>query len=144
MKITPRKAMTVDGLRDRLKTTMGKTHRRACPNCNGSGQVTGPISTTEVATLVGVPPHTLTRFVNGKGDLKLDRGLVLVAVLDRLDDPLSVLDDDDERDDEEADPALLNRRGLAAMQAGNVRKAASAAAAAAGIDAMNRPLVTKS
>lgn len=125
--------MTVDALRERLQAALARSHRRQCPHCAGSGQVNAPIPVVEIADELKMPAHTLTRFLNGKGGLRLDQGLHLVAILDRLDDPLIDLDDED---DDAVDEELENKRQAA-------RSAASSAAATAGIDSINRPLKTR-
>lgn len=133
MKIVRRKSMTVDKIRERLRKAMAKetTTRVDCTKCDGKGYVekTAPMSQQDVGRQLGFSSATVSQFLQGKS-LSLENGLKLVAWLEALDDPLSVLDDDPDDDEDESDVDAKRE----------ARKAASTAAASAAIDAMNRPI----
>lgn len=126
-----RKAMTVDALRERTRKAMAKSHTRDCATCGGSGRVTGPLTTADVVAEADIAASALYAFLAKNKGLSLEAGLKLLAYLERLDDPLSELDDD-ERDPDERERESARRRLLS--------EASAKAAASAGIDAMNRPL----
>lgn len=136
-----RKALTVDALRERVKKTMAKPHERACTNCSGSGRVSGPLTAADVIDGAGITQSAFYGFTKKGKSLSLEAGLKLLAWLDRLEDPLSELDDPDEPNTDE-EPRAPSVREASRDRLAAIRNQAAAAAASAGIDAMNRPLQT--
>lgn len=135
--ITRRKALTVDALRERLKRAMAKSHDRACPNCSGTGIVSGPLTTNDVVHGAGLTPSAAYGFISKGKSLSLEAGLKLLAWLDQLErTPLDDLDEEHEPTDPDAPPASERLR--------QIRNASASAAAQASIDGMNRPPVVRS
>lgn len=136
--ITRRKALTVDALRERLKRVMAKPHDRPCPQCSGSGTVSGPLTPLDVVEGAGITQSAFYGFVRQGKSLSLEAGLKVLAWLDSLErTALDDLDDEHEPRDPEA-------RDVGSERLRQIHNASAAAAARAGIDAMNRPPVKAS
>jgi hypothetical protein len=134
VKIVRHKALTVDGLRDRLRSVMAKAQRRECPTCHGAGAIDRPLTQDEVITGVGMSSSQYYAFTHKGKSLSLETGLRLLAWMDELErDKLDELDDEHEpRDPDDSDRESARLRQL--------RNVSSEAAAKAAIDARERPL----
>lgn len=135
--ITRRKSMTVDALRERLRKTMARSHDRPCPNCSGTGKVSGPLTTNDVVQGAGIAPSAAYSFLAKGKSLSLEGGLKLLAWLDRLEDPLSELHDED-------DVKPISERNSAAERQRLAVNRINTAAAGASIDNINRSPVVRS
>lgn len=137
-RIVQHRAMTIDRLRAATRKALEVPRERPCPGCNGSGSVHTPMTVAELAEGTGTRPGALQRFLNGKGQLRLDVGLALVARLEELEaapDPRAPYTDEAPRHPDTR-PALSERQR-------QLQATASRASASAAIDAINRPLQTR-
>lgn len=134
VRIVARKALTVEALRERLKTEMARAHQRACPTCSGSGLVTGPLTAAEVMHGSGISSSAFNGFIKQGKSISLEAGLKLLAYLDNLEAPgPGPYTGDAPR---HPDARLVERE-----QGRQARAAVSDAAAKAGVEAINRPAV---